>query len=29
MYIRPYDPDFNPLDVVYIVKFTVDVYDLY
>lgn len=28
-YIRPYDPDFNPLDVVYTVKFTVDVYDLY
>lgn len=29
IYIRPYDPDFNPLDVVYTVKFTVDVYDLY
>lgn len=29
IYIRPYDPDFNPLDVVYTVNFTVDVYDLY
>lgn len=28
-FIRPYDPDFNPLDVVYTVNFTVDVYDLY